>query len=79
MTLFQVTELRQLWELCSHGDQVTATTSCVALVKLVSSNLADFTFILNGFLNLVPTARYSTVVMLSVCVYTVWRDVADTV
>ncbi|XP_041369730.1 focadhesin-like [Gigantopelta aegis] len=53
----EIPELKQLWELCSHGDQVTAPSSCQALVKLVSLNLADFTFILNGLLNLVPTAR----------------------
>ncbi|KAL3866547.1 hypothetical protein ACJMK2_043838, partial [Sinanodonta woodiana] len=51
-----ILELKSLWEHCSSERGIVATTSCQALVELVYGGYAEFTYILNGFLNQVPTA-----------------------
>ncbi|KAK3602758.1 hypothetical protein CHS0354_027755 [Potamilus streckersoni] len=57
MTLNWILELKSLWEHCSSEHGLVATTSCQALVELVYGGYAEFTYVLNGFLNQVPSAR----------------------
>ncbi|XP_053558634.1 LOW QUALITY PROTEIN: focadhesin [Bombina bombina] len=53
----QTPALNLLWEKCSSDDVVVRTTCCEALVALVEQNHADFNYVLNGILNLAPSAR----------------------
>ncbi|XP_067839406.1 focadhesin [Heptranchias perlo] len=49
--------LNLLWEKCCSDNVVVRTACCEALVALVAQNHADFNYVLNGILNLIPSAR----------------------
>ncbi|KAL5004330.1 hypothetical protein ScPMuIL_017786, partial [Solemya velum] len=49
-------ELKALWERSGEGDHVVCLACCEALLELVYDGFADFTYVLNGFLNQVPSA-----------------------
>ncbi|XP_069818133.1 focadhesin [Dendropsophus ebraccatus] len=48
--------LNLLWEKCCCDIVVVRTACCDALVTLVEQKQADFTYVLNGVLNLLPSA-----------------------
>uniref|UniRef100_A0A4W3IGH5 Focadhesin n=1 Tax=Callorhinchus milii TaxID=7868 RepID=A0A4W3IGH5_CALMI len=58
-SLFVVTfpALSLLWDKCCSDDVVVRTGCCEALVALVTQNHADFNYVMNGILNLIPSAR----------------------
>ncbi|XP_063770232.1 focadhesin isoform X2 [Pseudophryne corroboree] len=49
--------LNILWEKCCCDNVVVRTACCEALVTLVEQKHADLTYVLNGILNLIPSAR----------------------
>ncbi|XP_059825981.1 focadhesin isoform X1 [Hypanus sabinus] len=53
----QTPALNLLWEKCCCDNVVVRTASCEALVALVAQNHAEFNYVLNGILNLIPSAR----------------------
>ncbi|KAJ7335439.1 hypothetical protein JRQ81_013380 [Phrynocephalus forsythii] len=53
----QTPALNLLWEKCCDDNVVVRTTCCEALVALVAQDHAEFTYVLNGALNLIPSAR----------------------
>ncbi|KAM4809794.1 focadhesin [Rhinophrynus dorsalis] len=53
----QTPALNVLWEKCCSDNVVVRTACCDALVALVEQQHADFSYVLNGILNLVPSAR----------------------
>lgn len=52
----QTPALNLLWEKCCSDNVVVRTACCEALVALVAQDHADFSYILNGILNLIPSA-----------------------
>ncbi|XP_072373033.1 focadhesin isoform X2 [Scyliorhinus torazame] len=48
--------LNLLWEKCCSDNVVVRTACCEALVALVAQNHADFNYVLNGILKLIPSA-----------------------
>ncbi|XP_075682044.1 focadhesin isoform X2 [Rhinoderma darwinii] len=52
----QTPSLNVLWEKCCCDIVVVRTACCEALVTLVEQKHADFTYVLNGVLNLIPSA-----------------------
>jgi hypothetical protein len=46
-----------LWEVVSSKDVHLSTAACQSVKVLAQDGKADFQFILNGFLNLVPTSK----------------------
>ncbi|XP_046545325.1 focadhesin-like [Haliotis rubra] len=53
----EITELKALWDSCSSPDRIVSEASGQALVKLVVIRKADFTYVINSLLNIVPSAR----------------------
>ncbi|KAM4051519.1 focadhesin isoform 1-T2 [Anomaloglossus baeobatrachus] len=53
----QTPALNILWEKCCSDIVVVRTACCDALVTLVEQKQADFTYVLNGVLNLIPSAN----------------------
>ena len=53
----QGAELRMLWAVLCGEQAGLAETAGTVLVQLVLNDVADFTFILHGILNRVPSAR----------------------
>ncbi|KAG8595358.1 hypothetical protein GDO81_001504 [Engystomops pustulosus] len=53
----QTPSLNVLWEKCCCDIVVVRTACCDALVTLVEQKHADFTYVLNGVLNLIPSAH----------------------
>ncbi|XP_053144026.1 focadhesin isoform X2 [Hemicordylus capensis] len=49
--------LNLLWEKCCSDSVVVRTACCEALVTLVSQDHAELSYVLNGALNLIPSAR----------------------
>ncbi|XP_069622083.1 focadhesin isoform X2 [Ranitomeya imitator] len=64
----QTPSLNILWEKCCSDIVVVRTACCDALVTLVEQKQADFTYVLNGVLNLIPSASN-----LQGLVKSVWR------
>ncbi|KAJ1218515.1 hypothetical protein NDU88_006093 [Pleurodeles waltl] len=52
----QTPALNLLWEKCCSDNVVVRTACCEALVALVAQDHADLSYILNGILNLIPSA-----------------------
>ncbi|KAH0628352.1 hypothetical protein JD844_009374 [Phrynosoma platyrhinos] len=48
-----------LWEKCCSDNVVVRTACCEALVTLVAQDHAEFSYVLNGALNRIPSARNS--------------------
>ena len=57
MLCFQFVELKTLWQLTSAEQSVVARGSCQAWVELVLERDVGFTYVMNGFLNQVPSAK----------------------
>ncbi|XP_044283518.1 focadhesin isoform X2 [Varanus komodoensis] len=55
----QTPALNLLWENCCSDNVVVRTACCEALVALVSQDHAEPSYVLNGALNLIPSARNS--------------------
>uniref|UniRef100_A0A8D0BRD5 Focadhesin n=1 Tax=Salvator merianae TaxID=96440 RepID=A0A8D0BRD5_SALMN len=55
----QTPALNLLWEKCCSDNVVVRTACCEALVTLVVQDHAEFSYVLNGTLNLIPSARNS--------------------
>ncbi|XP_044516611.1 focadhesin isoform X2 [Gracilinanus agilis] len=53
----QTPALNLLWEKCCSDNVVVRTACCEGLVALVVQNHAEFSYILNGILNLIPSTR----------------------
>uniref|UniRef100_A0A4X2KVD1 Focadhesin n=1 Tax=Vombatus ursinus TaxID=29139 RepID=A0A4X2KVD1_VOMUR len=53
----QTPALNLLWEKCCSDNVVVRTACCEGLVALVVQNHAEFTYVLNGILNLIPSTR----------------------
>ncbi|CAH2293916.1 focadhesin isoform X1 [Pelobates cultripes] len=53
----QTPALNVLWEKCCEDQVVVRTACCEALVALVEQGHADFSYVLNGILNIFPSAR----------------------
>ncbi|KAM8960539.1 focadhesin [Pelodytes ibericus] len=53
----QTPALNLLWEKCCADHVVVRTACCEALVTLVEQGHADFNYVLNGILNIFPSAR----------------------
>ncbi|XP_067665779.1 focadhesin-like [Haliotis asinina] len=53
----EIPELKALWDSCSSPDRIVSEASGQALVKLVVVRKAEFTYIINSLLNIVPSAR----------------------
>ncbi|XP_073907818.1 focadhesin isoform X6 [Castor canadensis] len=53
----QTPALNLLWEECCSDNVVVRTACCEGLVALVAQNHAEFSYVLNGILNLIPSAR----------------------
>ncbi|XP_068944184.1 focadhesin isoform X2 [Petaurus breviceps papuanus] len=53
----QTPALNLLWEKCCSDNVVVRTACCEGLVALVVQNHAEFTYVLNGILNLIPSNR----------------------
>ncbi|CAE1253275.1 unnamed protein product [Acanthosepion pharaonis] len=54
----EVPELQQLWALCVDSNSTICHANVELLLNLVYSNEADYTYVLNGILNLIPTAKH---------------------
>lgn len=54
----EVPELQQLWGLCIDVNPTVCQANVQLLLNLVYSNEADYTYVLNGILNLIPTAKH---------------------
>ncbi|XP_072039048.1 focadhesin-like [Amphiura filiformis] len=52
-----IPELEVLWDNCGSSSPVISLVCCDALVSLVKHGHAEFTYILTGFLNLVPSVK----------------------
>ncbi|XP_048359670.1 focadhesin isoform X2 [Sphaerodactylus townsendi] len=53
----QTTALNLLWETCCSDNVVLRTACCEALITLTAQGHAEFSYVLNGSLNLIPSAR----------------------
>ncbi|XP_071091419.1 focadhesin-like [Haliotis cracherodii] len=53
----EILELKALWDSCSSPDRIVSEASAQALVKLVVLKEAEFTYVINSLLNIVPSAR----------------------
>ncbi|XP_064237141.1 focadhesin isoform X1 [Aotus nancymaae] len=53
----QTPALNLLWEKCCSDDVVVRTACCEGLVALVAQDHAEFSYVLNGILNLIPSTR----------------------
>ncbi|XP_053427642.1 focadhesin isoform X2 [Nycticebus coucang] len=53
----QTPALNLLWEKCCSDNVVVRTACCEGLVALVAQNHAEFSYVLNGILNLIPSTR----------------------
>ncbi|XP_065262423.1 focadhesin isoform X2 [Emys orbicularis] len=53
----QTPALNLLWEKCSSENVVVRTACCEGLVTLVAQDYAEFSYVLNTALNLIPSAR----------------------
>uniref|UniRef100_A0A8C0KMH5 Focadhesin n=1 Tax=Canis lupus dingo TaxID=286419 RepID=A0A8C0KMH5_CANLU len=56
----QTPALNLLWEKCCSDNVVVRTACCEGLVALVAQDHAEFSYVLNGILNLIPSTRYSS-------------------
>uniref|UniRef100_A0A8C3I2R5 Focadhesin n=1 Tax=Chrysemys picta bellii TaxID=8478 RepID=A0A8C3I2R5_CHRPI len=54
----QTPALNLLWEKCCSENVVVRTACCEGLVTLVAQDYAEFSYVLNTALNLIPSARY---------------------
>lgn len=54
----EVPELQQLWALCVDPNSTICHANVELLLNLVYSNEANYTYVLNGILNLIPTAKH---------------------
>ncbi|XP_038626498.1 focadhesin isoform X1 [Tachyglossus aculeatus] len=53
----QTPALTLLWEKCCSDNVIVRSTCCEGLVALVAQDYAEFSYILDGILNLIPSAR----------------------
>ncbi|XP_032653457.1 focadhesin isoform X4 [Chelonoidis abingdonii] len=53
----QTPALNLLWEKCCNENVVVRTACCEGLVTLVAQDYAEFSYVLNTALNLIPSAR----------------------
>ncbi|XP_007950736.1 focadhesin [Orycteropus afer afer] len=53
----QTPALNLLWEKCCSDNLVVRTACCEGLVALVAQDHAEFSYVLNGILNLIPSSR----------------------
>ncbi|XP_058528224.1 focadhesin [Ochotona princeps] len=53
----QTPALNLLWEKCCSDNLVVRTACCEGLVVLVAQDHAEFSYVLNGVLNLIPSTR----------------------
>ncbi|XP_045145044.1 focadhesin isoform X2 [Echinops telfairi] len=53
----QTPALNLLWEKCCSDNGVVRTACCEGLVALVAQDHAEFSYVLNGILNLIPSTR----------------------
>ncbi|XP_040819818.1 focadhesin isoform X2 [Ochotona curzoniae] len=53
----QTPALNLLWEKCCSDNLVVRTACCEGLVALVAQDHAEFSYVLNGILNLIPSTR----------------------
>uniref|UniRef100_A0A7N5KML3 Focadhesin n=1 Tax=Ailuropoda melanoleuca TaxID=9646 RepID=A0A7N5KML3_AILME len=53
----QTPALNLLWEKCCSDNVVVRTACCEGLVALVAQDHAEFGYVLNGILNLIPSTR----------------------
>ncbi|XP_051044106.1 focadhesin isoform X1 [Phodopus roborovskii] len=53
----QTAALNLLWGKCCSEDVVVRTACCESLVALVAQGHAEFSYVLNGILNLIPSTR----------------------
>ncbi|XP_037654619.1 focadhesin [Choloepus didactylus] len=53
----QTPALNLLWEKCCSDNVVVRTACCEGLVALVAQDHAEFNYVLNGILNLIPSTR----------------------
>ncbi|KAM8804142.1 focadhesin isoform 1-T1 [Rhynchonycteris naso] len=53
----QTPALNLLWEKCCSENVVVRTACCEGLVALVAQDQAEFSYVLNGILNLIPSSR----------------------
>uniref|UniRef100_A0A8C8VRN1 Focadhesin n=1 Tax=Peromyscus maniculatus bairdii TaxID=230844 RepID=A0A8C8VRN1_PERMB len=56
-TTNQTAALNLLWEKCCSDNVVVRTACCEGLVALVAQGHAEFSYVLNGILNLMPSTR----------------------
>ncbi|KAL6090402.1 hypothetical protein STEG23_026682 [Scotinomys teguina] len=56
-TTNQTAALNLLWEKCCSDNVVVRTACCEGLVALVAQGHAEFSYVLNGILNLIPSTR----------------------
>uniref|UniRef100_A0A8C3SQM1 Focadhesin n=1 Tax=Chelydra serpentina TaxID=8475 RepID=A0A8C3SQM1_CHESE len=54
----QTPALNLLWEKCCSENVVVRTACCEGLVALVAQDYAEFSYVLNTALNLIPSARH---------------------
>ncbi|XP_029635511.1 focadhesin [Octopus sinensis] len=59
-TSTETPELQQLWTACCDDSPYNCHTSCQVLLTLVYSKDADYSYVLNGLLNLIPSAKNLT-------------------
>ncbi|KAK3096935.1 hypothetical protein FSP39_004922 [Pinctada imbricata] len=53
----EIAELKLLWECSCMVNSVVSSTACWYLVSLVTKGDAEFSYVINGFLNLVPSVK----------------------
>uniref|UniRef100_A0A8C6CGS4 Focadhesin n=1 Tax=Moschus moschiferus TaxID=68415 RepID=A0A8C6CGS4_MOSMO len=53
----QTPALNLLWEKCCSDNVIVRTACCEGLVALVAQDHAEFSYVLNGILNLIPSTR----------------------
>ncbi|XP_008843747.1 focadhesin isoform X2 [Nannospalax galili] len=53
----QTPALNLLWEKCCSDNMVVRTACCEGLVALVAQDHAEFSYVVNGILNLIPSTR----------------------
>ncbi|KAH0513352.1 Focadhesin [Microtus ochrogaster] len=57
LSQWETAALNLLWEKCCSDNVVVRTACCEGLVALVAQGHAEFSYVLNGILNLIPSTR----------------------
>lgn len=58
LSIFQTSNVQSLWQHTGCQDTLVTLHAAKNWVKLVQMHMAEFSYVLNGFLNQAPSAKY---------------------